>query len=64
MFLTVSAGGGGVRYAIKDGSSEVLMTGSSPLPIDEWVHVAVVIEGNEGRLYVNGIEVATGSVFW
>jgi hypothetical protein len=37
----------------------VLATANAPLPINEWVHVAVVLDSPNTRLYQNGILVAS-----
>jgi len=46
-----------------DTSSGVLMTytGEKP-PVGQWTHLAFVRNGNNGHLYLNGIEVASGNV--
>ena len=55
MFLTVSAGGGGARFAITTGGSqaEQQITAPDPLPVG-WTHVAVTLSGSTGTLYVGG----------
>jgi DUF1680 family protein len=59
MFLTVSAGGGGARFAITVGGSqnEQRITAPAPLPTG-WTHVAVTLSGSTGTLYVGGEPVA------
>jgi DUF1680 family protein len=59
MFLTVSAGGGGARFAITTGGSqaEQQITAPDPLPTG-WTHVAVTLSGSTGTLYVGGEAVA------
>ncbi|MFI7638897.1 LamG-like jellyroll fold domain-containing protein [Nonomuraea sp. NPDC049400] len=42
----------------EDGGAE----GPSPLPLDQWSHLAVTYDGSLTRLYVNGIQVAQESV--
>lgn len=53
MFLTPSQGTG-VQFTIHQQNSDQNLTTSTPLPLNEWVHVAVTIEGNTGKLYLNG----------
>lgn len=62
MFLTVSAGGGGARFAISTGGSgaEQQITATSALPTG-WTHVAVTLSGGIGTLYVNGTAVAVNN---
>ena len=35
---------------------------ASPLPLNDWEHLACTLSGQTGRIYINGIEVASGSV--
>ncbi len=53
MFLTAAADSGNLRFAINNGDGEQrLETGK--LATGQWVHLAVVLDNNGGRLYVNG----------
>jgi hypothetical protein len=63
MFLTVNAGGAGLRFAITTGGggAEQQLTGGGLLPVNTWSHVAVTLAGTTGTLYVNGNPVATNS---
>jgi DUF1680 family protein len=63
MFLTVSAGGGGARFAITTGGSgaEQQITAADPLPATGWTHVAVTLSGATGTLYLDGAPVAQNS---
>lgn len=53
MFFTPSDGSGKLRFTIHDGSDQDI-TADGPLAANEWVHLAVTLEGNTGKLYVNG----------
>lgn len=63
MFLTARAGVAGTppRFAITTGGggAEQRINGTTPVPIGEWVHMAVTLAGATGTLYVNGVPVGT-----
>jgi poly(hydroxyalkanoate) depolymerase family esterase len=64
MFLTPRNGvTGTVRFAITTNSngSEDIINGPQPLPTGVWTHVAVMLGGGTGVLYVNGQEVGRNS---
>jgi hypothetical protein len=67
MFLTPKVGGANtLRFALKvpgiGGGAEAQISAPFTFPLSSWTHVAVVLEGNTGRLYVNGAQVATATI--
>ena len=63
MFLTPS-NGTNMRFAITTGGagSELRLNAPSPLPQNEWVHVAVTLNGSQGMLYIKGSAVDTQTI--
>ena len=61
LFLSPNAYGGYLRFAIKDGGSEQILEADSP-STNTWVHVAVTLRGDVGRLYVDGEQVDSGTI--
>jgi hypothetical protein len=63
MFLTMSAGGGPLRYAIttSGNGAEQQLNDTTTLPLNTWSLVTVTLSGSTGTLYVNGQPVATNT---
>lgn len=63
MFLTPHSAGGAMRFAItSSGSQNEQAVETAPLPVHQWVHVAVTYNGSVATLYVNGGFQNSGSV--
>ena len=63
MFLTLSAGGGPLRFAIttSGNGAEQQLNDTGNLPLNTWSLVTVTLSGTTGTLYVNGQPVATNT---
>ncbi len=69
MFLSVQAGtttvngvtSSTVRYAIKNGGTELNVSSPYAFPLNTWVHLAVTQSGNTASLYINGTLVSTNT---
>ncbi|HEY2267016.1 MAG TPA: arabinofuranosidase catalytic domain-containing protein, partial [Streptosporangiaceae bacterium] len=63
MFLTLSAGGGPLRFAIttSGNGAEQQINAPGTLPLNTWSNVAITLSGTTGTLYINGTPVATNN---
>ena len=61
--IAPQAGGGGLHFGIfgATGSDTRAVEGPSALPTRRWVHVAYTQKGTTGRIYVDGVEVGSGT---
>jgi hypothetical protein len=63
MFLTPRSASDTLRFAItSSGNGNEQRVETPMLPTGEWAHVAVVLEGNSGKIYVNGSLAASNLV--
>ncbi|MFC0628873.1 LamG domain-containing protein [Kribbella deserti] len=63
LYLSARNGNGVPRFAITANGpgAEQGINGTTPLPLNQWSHIAVTIAGTTGTLYVNGVPVGTNT---
>lgn len=63
MFLSPLSGAGTLRFAITtDGSGSEQILDTDPLPVGQWIHLAVTIRGNTSILYIDGAATVAGQI--
>ncbi|QJE97925.1 LamG-like jellyroll fold domain-containing protein [Luteolibacter luteus] len=63
LFLTPNSASGTMRFGITLGGNATQEYLDAPMaPAGEWTHVAVVLSGSTGTIYVNGAAVSTGTI--
>lgn len=53
MFFTPKSDAG-MRFAIKNGGDELQVRTTRTMPLNKWTHVAVTLDDNGAKLYING----------
>ncbi|MBN2166615.1 MAG: hypothetical protein JW717_10090 [Marinilabiliaceae bacterium] len=61
-YIFLTPRGGTVRVAFKNGGDEEQINATSELPSNQWVHIAVTLQGTTGILYLNGIEAGRNTI--
>ena len=67
MMFTPQLGGGGVAcfgITVNGDPGMQYIQGSAPLPLDQWVHIAVTLSGQTGTYYLNGSVAGTNPAIW
>jgi len=62
LYLTPGTAGGKLRFAIARNGAEQILEAPSALPVGQWCHVAVTLDGARGVLYLDGAPVASGAI--
>lgn len=55
-------GGDKIRYKISYGGNSAEIIGTYTLPLNQWVHLALVQSGDLCKIYADGVEIASGTV--
>ncbi len=61
LYLSPKTSDGKLRFGIRDGAGEQTLN-APPLIAGQWTHVAVTLQGDVGKLYVNGVLADTQTI--
>jgi hypothetical protein len=62
LYFTPDDGAGHAKFVIANGGADQTLSTSSALTPGVWTHVAVVLNGSTGVLYLNGTSAASGTI--
>jgi autotransporter-associated beta strand protein len=60
LYLSPSSGSGTLRFAIKNGGTELTLDTTAP-PVGQWQHIAFTLGGNTAKIYTNGVLAASSA---
>lgn len=62
LYFSPNSTGGSTKFSIVNGGVEQSLTATNALPIDQWSHIAIVLDGTTGTLYINETVAAAGPI--
>lgn len=65
VYLALSGGTGGFPYMgvfTNNNGSPIISSASTQLPTNQWAHLAATLNGTTGTIYINGVNVGTGTL--
>ncbi|RMD64989.1 MAG: LamG domain-containing protein, partial [Planctomycetota bacterium] len=62
IFFTPSTDERRMRFQVRNGGPEIFVEINESFPINRWVHLAVTLDGNTGRIYIDGVLRAEGNM--
>jgi hypothetical protein len=63
MYLTPRSGDDQLSFAIRSGNKSIQQLRAGSFPVDEWIHIALVLNGDIGMLYLNGAVASIENIY-